>query len=140
MKKRIVLIISLCLVCAVCIGVSVWYFAPVFFLEDISAENVSRIDVFCGSTGSRFTVTDTDDVKHIVYNIRSVDFSRGKISSNYDGFSFSLTFFGRNGEEIDAFIVDGDNVIRDDPFFYNCEDGALCFEYLRGLEAALTEK
>ena len=58
---------------------------------------------------------------------------RGNISSNYNGFSYVMTFNGTDGKIIDSFIINSEDTIRDDPFFYRC-NGGLCFDYLKSLE------
>ena len=76
---------------------------------------------------------DPEEIKYIVENIQGIEMKRDNISSNYDGFSFSLSFKDTDGKTIDSFIVNSADTIRDDPFFYRCE-GGLCFEYLKSLE------
>ena len=133
MKKKYILYGLAAVVVIAVIIVCIWYFSPQTFLQNVDASDVSSISVFNGSTGKSFTIENTDDIKYIVENIQSIEMKRDNISSNYDGFSFSLTFKDADGKTLDSFIVNSDDTIRDDPFFYRCE-GGLCFEYLKSLE------
>jgi hypothetical protein len=44
-----------------------------------------------------------------------------------------MKFYDNSGKEIDSFIINSTDTIRDDPFFY-CGNGDLCFDYLKELE------
>ena len=134
MKKKCiscggVLLLIICIV-ATCL----WYFTPKSFLEDVDANEIASISVLNGGTGRRMTLEDAGEISFIVNNIQTVKMKRGKISSNYDGYSFSLTFKDADGNAIDSFIINSTTVIRDDPFFYESENGELCFEFLQELE------
>ncbi len=95
---------------------------------------IASISVFNGSTGRRMTLEDAGEISFIINNIQTVKMKRGKISSNYDGYSFSLTFKDANGNAIDSFIINSKTVIHDDPFFYESENGELCLAFLQELE------
>ena len=111
----------------------IWYVTPKTFLKGISADEVSSIDIFDGSTGKSMTVDNPDDIKTVVENIQSVKMKRGKLSVGYDGYSFSLTFKDKDGEVMDSFIINSADIIRDDPFFYKCENGTLCYDFLNAI-------
>ena len=134
MKKKYVLygIAMLLVICIIVAGF--WYFSPKVFLKGIDSGEVASISVFNGSTGQRMTLENPEDIDSIVNNIQSAKMKRGKISSNYDGFVFSLTFKDKEGNVIDKFIINSKNVIRDDPFFYESENSELCFSFLQELE------
>lgn len=133
MKKKYILYSVVILFLMVAILLCVWYFSPKTFLKNIDADDVSAILVVNGSTGKSYTIEGSDEIKYIVENIQCVEMKRDKISLNYDGFGFSLSFKDIDGKTIDHFIVNSADTIRDDPFFYRCE-GGLCFEYLKSLE------
>ena len=132
-KKHILYGIALVLVLGI-IATCLWYFTPKTFLKGVDSNEIASISVFCGSTGQRMTLDDTEDIATIVNNIQSTKMKIGKISSNYDGYAFSLTFKDKEGNTLDSFIINSRNVIRDDPFFYECENGELCFSFLQELE------
>ena len=87
-----------------------------------------------GHTGREFYIDRDSDISAVVKNIQGFPMKRGKLSSNYDGFAFSLTFLDADEAPIDSFVINGLNTIRDDPFFYHTSEGVLCFEYLAELE------
>ena len=130
MKKKFVFF-GIILVFIICM---VWYFVPKTFLNGISVDDIVSVSVFNGSTGQQMILEDADDISAIVNNIQSLKMKRGKISINYDGYSFSLAFKDKYGNVMDSFIVNSKNVIRDDPFFYVCENGELCINFLQELE------
>ena len=111
-----------------------WYFTPKTFLPGIEPTEVYRIRVFNGNTGREFYIDRDSDIWAVVENIQEFPMNRGKLSSNYDGFAFSLTFLDADESPIDSFVVNGLNTIRDDPFFYHTSEGVLCFEHLAELE------
>ncbi len=138
MSKRyvsgVVLIVFLAAVVVALAVIGAWYFTPRTFLRGIESNEVDRIEVFNGSTGRRFFVDRDSDIRSIVENVQSMEMKRGKLSSNYDGFTFSLKFLDKEGKVIDAFIINSLNTIRDDPFFYHTSEGVLSYEHLAELE------
>ena len=99
MKKKYILYGIAAVVVIAVIIVCIWYFSPKTFLKNVDASDVSSISVFNGSTGKSFTIENTDEIKYIVENIHSIEMKRDNISSNYDGFSFSLTFKDADGSQ-----------------------------------------
>jgi len=134
MSKRyvsgIILVIILALLVVALSLLGAWYFTPKVFLKGVEADEVDRIEVFDGGTGKRFFVDRDSDILAIVESIKSIEMKRGKISSNYDGFAFSLKFLDKDGKVIDSFIINSLNTIRDDPFFYHTGEGVLPYEHL----------
>lgn len=137
LKKNVWLLIALLLALS-CVIFFLWWRAPVTFLEDVNPVDVSYIFVFNGNTGNSFRVENGEDIAYIVTNIQSIEMRKEKRSANVDGFLFSLSFYGQNGELIDAFIVN-EGKLRDDPFFYTFEEGTLCTDKLWALEKGLAE-
>ncbi|MBR5788523.1 MAG: hypothetical protein IKX99_00265 [Lachnospiraceae bacterium] len=128
-KKNIIIII---VIAAVIILPVIWYFLPKRFGRFIKTEDVASIEVRDGNTGTHFYITDPEDIKYIVENIKSHPMKRGKVSLFYMGTSFHLWYLNSNGKVLTDFIVNGECAIRKDPFFYSC-DGGLCFDYLKEL-------
>jgi hypothetical protein len=102
-------------------------------LERIEPSNVSSIDVLDGNNGNRFVIEDESKIQYIMENIQSIAMTRGKVSVNYDGYSLQMKFYDHRGNEIDSFIINSSDTIRDAPFFYHC-NGDLCFDYFKELE------
>ena len=131
MKK---FLIVLTCIAVIFIGGFAWWRMPVRFLKNIESENISRIEVFNGSTGIRFTVTDQKDIKYIVENISQKTMRKSGISLSFTGTRYNMKFISPDEEVIDSFIINSKNTIRKDPFFYFDETESLCSEYLRELE------
>lgn len=111
----------------------IWYFTPRTFLNRVEASEVKSIYIFDGFYGKSFTINDPEEIKQIVQNIQSIEMKRDGRSLFYMGYRFYISFMDENEKEIDNFIMNSSDMIRDDPFFYRC-DGGLCFDYLSELE------
>ena len=134
MKKKHILYGIATLLLLSFIAAAIWYFSPKVFLKGIDSSDIASIYVSNGSTGQHFAIESREDIDTIASNIQSLKMKRGKFSSNYDGFAFSLTFKDKDGNVIDSFIVNSKIEIRNDPFFYECLNGELCFAFLQELE------
>lgn len=132
-KKLIILISVVVFVFVVGIILGVWYYTPKTFLKKIDSSEVTSISVFDGNTGKQFAVENTEEINQIVENIQGIKMRRNGVSLGHIGYSFRMQFMDENGKVIDSFIINSPNTIRDDPFFYRCDDG-LCFDYLKKLE------
>lgn len=111
----------------------VWYFSPRIFLSGVKPSDVKSISVFDGNTGKSFVIDDLTEIKYVVDNIQGIEMKRDKVSVGYLGFCFRMSFNDSDGKEIDSFVINSTDTIRDDPFFYHC-NGGLCFDYLKELE------
>lgn len=124
----------LILIAVAAVAASALYFTPKTFLRGVDPDEVSRIDVFDGNTGVAFSVRQPEEVRSIVENIQSIPMRRDGISLGYMGYSFRLRFLDEDGRKlVRGFILNGEGVIRQDPFFYR-SDGGLCWESLRTIE------
>lgn len=131
-KQRIFLLIIVIAIAAIA-GSVAWYFSPKIFLKGVEASDVESISVFDGNTGKGFVIDDLAEVENIVRNIQDIAMKRDNISVGYSGYRFRISFNNSNGKEIDSFVINSADTIRDDPFFYRCS-GDLCFDYLVELE------
>lgn len=135
MKRKQILFLSFLAIAIVIIAIlALWYCAPKTFLKGLEAEEVASISVLDGSTGKQFEIDDPEEIRYIVENIQSREMKRAQISVHHSGFTFHLRFCGKNGAELDSFIINSADTICSNPFFYRC-DGGLCFDYLQALEA-----
>ncbi len=128
-KIRLIIVIIFALIAAL----AIWYLLPTTFLSKVEASHIKSISVFGGNTGEGFDFSDTDEIRYVVENIQSTKMKKDTLSIGYMGYSFHISFFDENGNEIESFIINSPNTIRKDPFFYRC-DGNLCFDYLKELE------
>ena len=130
-NKKFRLIIAITFVLAA--ALAIWYFNTTTFLRKVNPSDIKSISVFDGNTGESFDFSDTDEIRYVVENIQSTIMKKDTLSMGYTGYSFRISFFDKNGKEIENFIINSSNTIRKDPFFYRC-DGDLCFDYLKELE------
>jgi|GEM_PF-238418 len=112
-------------------------FNPVRFLNGVSSDTVSAIDVFNGNTGKRYIIDEKDDIQYIIENLQNADFRIRQLSMGYVGTRFNLDFIDNNGNRMDKVIINADDTLRKDPFFYTEKNAALCTEYLENLEYML---
>ena len=116
----------------------VWWYMPTYFLKNVASADVAKIEVFNGTTGERFSIEDRQDIDYIVSKIADVRMRKDEYG-HVDGFVYSISFYGADGECIESFILNG-NTIRDGAIryemVYETEEDALCFEYIKAIEAA----
>ena len=116
MKKELRILVIL--IAVLLVGTVGYYFMPKKFGKNVNPSEVDHINVFDGNTGTGFTITDSEDIEYIVANIQG----------------FKISYINSNDKDIiPVFILNSDNTICKDPFFYRC-DGGLCFDYLKACE------
>ena len=132
MKKKIsipIVVIAVLIILAV--G---YYFMPKTFGNNVNPSEVDHINVFDGNTGTGFTITNLEDIKYIVENIQNHPMKKDGISLDTTGYSFKISYIDSNDKDIiPVFILNSDNTIRKDPFFYFC-NGGLCFDYIKNVK------
>lgn len=132
MKKKLCILVIL--IAVLLVGTVGCYFMPKKFGKNVNPSEVDHINVFDGNTGTGFTITDSEDIEYIVANIQGISMKRDGISLGRTGYSFKISYINSNDKDIiPVFILNSDNTICKDPFFYRC-DGGLCFDYLKACE------
>ena len=130
-KKRIFLILVVLVLVVLLVAL---YNIPKTFGKGIDISDVDNINVFDGTTGAWFTIDEPEDIKCIVENIQSHSMKRDGISFGNMGYRFKINYMDEDDNNIvSEFIVNSDDTIRKDPFFYHC-GGGLCTEYLESME------
>ena len=107
---------------------------PTYFLRDTEPEEIASIHIFNGNSGNEFEVTDTEDIAFITEHIRQSAFKKDRCSLMYSGFLYRMHFVHADGQKIQSFIVNSDDTIRKDPFFYTCDGNMGVVAYLEHLE------
>ena len=120
----------LCIVIALCFLTNP---APKYLLKGIKAQDITSIKVFDGNNGQEFIIEEPKEIVEIVENFQSTPMKREKSSIGYMGYRFRMTFTDKEGKEIEQFILNQKNTIREDPFFYTSEQ-PLCYDYIEQLE------
>ncbi|MDD7739368.1 MAG: hypothetical protein PUJ62_04755 [Lachnospiraceae bacterium] len=133
MKKKIAIILSVVVILLA--GIAVWYNMPID-LMNLDHDEVREIVVFNGNSGNITHITDKEQIQHIVDTLNDVEIKRSKLSVGYSGYSFKMTFYLSDGKEAgnwNNFIINSDDVIRKDPFFYSVTKGKLDYSYLENI-------
>lgn len=133
MKKKISILLSVVLILLV--GIAVWYHAPIN-LMNLGANEVMEIVVFNGNSGNTTHIEDKEQIQHIIDNLNDVEVKRSKLSAGYSGYSFKVTIYLSDGNEADDwnnFIINSDDTIRKDPFFYSVTKGKIDYNYIENI-------
>ena len=133
MKKKIPILLSMVLIPLV--GIAVWYNAPID-LMNLDADEVMEIVVFNGNSGNTTHIEDKGQIQHIIDNLNDVEVKRAKLSAGYSGYCFKVTIYLSDGNQADDwnnFIINSDDTIRKDPFFYSVSKGKIDYNYLENI-------
>ncbi len=121
---------------AIVLAVWLWYTHPVHFLKKLDADEVKTIVLFDGNTGYEMELTDRSEIENVIDNIQGFTFQRVRgidgISVVEMGYRFRLIFSDGEGSELARIIIDSDDTVRQDPFYYTIAkgDGKLCYDHL----------
>ncbi|MBR5390827.1 MAG: hypothetical protein IK141_05975 [Clostridia bacterium] len=111
-----------------------WYILPVHFLRGLNPEKVKTIDLFDGHTGYQMDVTDPKLISEIVENVQNRSFQKIKgragLSFVEMRYRFRMVFLDEKGNEMARLILESEDTVRKDPFYYKTGAGDLCYELL----------
>lgn len=133
MNKKAKTVIAVLVVLAA--GFLLWYNLPIKLL-DLEPKNVMEITVFNGNTGKLTHITDEEEIENIIENLNDVKIKRYKPSVGYSGYSFKMTIYLTDGNEADGwnnFIINSEDTIRKDPFFYRVTEGNIDYDYIESI-------
>ena len=132
MKKKSILLLSVVVILLT--GMIVW-FIPLD-LMDLDPNEVVEIVVFNGNSGNATHIADKEQIQHIVENLNDVEVKRSKPSVGYSGYGFKVTIYLSDGNEADDwnnFIINSEDTIRKDPFFYSVIKGNIDYIYIESI-------
>ena len=132
MKKKSILLLSVGVILLT--GMIVW-FIPLD-LMDLDPNEVVEIVVFNGNSGNATHIADKEQIQHIVENLNDVEVKRSKPSVGYSGYGFKVTIYLSDGNEADDwnnFIINSEDTIRKDPFFYSVIKGNIDYRYIESI-------
>jgi len=132
-KKLLVTVVAIVLLAFVAFVV---YKAPVHMLHK-NGTKISYIEVFDGATGKAFTIDNKENVDYITANISSIALKRDGSSLGRMGYGFNMTLYSESGDKIGGFILNSEDAIRKDPFFYRDSTASLCYEYIENIERTI---
>lgn len=133
MKKKIIILLSTMAILFA--GIAIWYNTPID-LMDLDHNEVMEIAVFNGNSGNTTHIKDKEQIQHIIANLNDVEVKRAKLSVGYSGYSFKVTIYLSDGNEADDwnnFIINSDDSIRKDPFFYSVTKGKIDYNYIEDI-------
>lgn len=133
MKKKIIIVLSVMVIFLV--GFCVWYNVPIDLMS-LEHNEVLEIVVFNGNTGNTTHIADKEQIQHIIDNLNAVELKRSKPSVGYSGYSFKMTIYLLDGNEADGwndFIINSDDTIRKNPFFYTVSKGKIDYDYIKNI-------
>lgn len=132
MKRKAMTALAIVVILA---AAAIWYHLPIHLL-DADPAAVTEIVVFNGHIGKETHITDKAQIEHIVENLNQVRLKRWKPSVGYSGFSFRTTLVFAEGEKADGwdhFIINAEDTVRKDPFFYTVVSEPIDYDYLAGI-------
>lgn len=135
-KTKRLIILAAAIVLAAIAGIFIFCTSPKRFKENL--QEINKIYIFNGNTGKDFTVSDSEQIEYIADNIKNSNLKRDGISLGYVGYGFKLKFLDSQGNVLTEIIVNSEDTIRKDPFFYTNSNEELCFDYLLKLEQQLS--
>lgn len=133
MKKKIIILLSAMAILFA--GIAIWYNTPID-LMNLDHNEVMEIVVFNGNSGNTTHIKDKEQIQHIIANLNDVEVKRAKLSVGYSGYSFKVTIYLSDGNEADDwnnFIINSDDSIRKDPFFYSVTKGKIDYNYIEDI-------
>lgn len=133
MRKKIIMLLSAAAL--LLIGIAVWYNAPIDLME-LNHNEVMEIVVFNGGSGNTTHIKEKEQIQHIIDNLNDVEVKRDRLSAGYTGYGFKVTIYLSDGNEADDwnnFIINSDNTIRKDPFFFSVTKGKIDYGYLEDI-------
>lgn len=95
-----------------------------------SPSSVSNIHVFDGQSGYELNLSDPDDIYAVLNNLNDVTFQKGKPSFGYMGYSYRVTLYDQDGDELDEFIINSEDTLRYHGFFYTAKSGKIDYDKL----------
>jgi len=120
MKRKVSTVIGMAAIAIIIVFIVAWM-APRNFLEGVKAENVAMISVRDGSNGNNVEITIQEDIIFIVGKIQSQSFKKDGVSMFHMGTLYTMRFFDSDNRLVEEFILNSDDTIRKDPFFYKTD-------------------
>ncbi|WP_010283000.1 hypothetical protein [Bacillus timonensis] len=100
---------------------------------DIEVEDVSSIQIVDGSSGYKLEITSKQEINRIITNLNEVTFKKGKLSAGYLGYRFNTKIYDHNGEPLKELIINSNDTIRYNGFFYTSTGKPLEFQFIEEL-------
>jgi len=79
------------------------------------------------------TLTEASDIEHLVENFNRVSLKKEGLSWGYMGYGYRITMYRANDVVYKEFIVNSNESIRKDPFFYRASQEKIDYTYIKNL-------
>lgn len=100
-------------------------------LIHLEVKEVAKITIIHGTTGEKITITNTEDIKHLVDNLNSISINKLELNL-LKGFNYYLNFYDSKGKVIEGFAFSDKRVSNEDFSFFVVK-GELDTEYIEYL-------
>lgn len=85
---------------------------------NIASDKVSSIQIFNGTNGQQITLTNENDIEHVINNLSSITFYKDNLSLFSLGYVYKVTIFNQSGNTYKKLIIQSSDTIRYKGFFY----------------------
>lgn len=120
--------VCVCIIIAVCFMTN-----PKRITLNVDVEKVAKIELQSGSSGKEIEITDEDVILRITDHINKLEFQKKGSTAGHGGWSYWLTWYDAEGNEMESFTTVGENRIAKDDYFYQSVNGNLDEDYYKQL-------
>lgn len=92
-----------------------------------------KIVLVSGSDGKTVEITDSGDIGHITENINTLRFEKVNTDKVYDGWRYSITWYGPDGGQIDSMEIKSGNRVWYNDVYYDSLGATIDTVFLDGL-------
>ncbi|WP_128894148.1 hypothetical protein [Longirhabdus pacifica] len=128
-KKVLLIIISILLMFA---GIFSLTFIPHKIIT-IDPSEVSKIEIFSGNSGDEITVTNENQIEHIISNLNEIRFQKNEFVFWRLGYDLNITIYNKNGKRYKEFIMNGNESIRYNFFIFEDNTKSIDYDYIDNL-------
>lgn len=101
----------------VIVTILIWWFFPIKIVS-FQPSDVSKIHIMDRTHGDEVTITDSDEINHIITNLNAVSVRKSGLALGF-GLSFDVTIYDHSGNTLSTFIIQSDNKIKKGILFYS---------------------
>lgn len=121
---------ALCCCGAVIFAGVIWFFLP-FRMVSAKPESVKFIEIFDGSTGEAYTISNDEEIRQIMENFHSVKLVRKKVEWR-SGYSLRVAVNYRSGRTA-VYLVNSEHDVVTGPFICETAEGEIDYDHLCSL-------
>ncbi len=122
----------LSLAIASCIAVVLCFLTTPITTFTISPNEIDRISVFDGRNGCEIEIENDKELKQIINYMNEMHMNRDKVSLGHMGYGFRITLYSSD-KPVETLILNSEDTVRKDPFFYNLQEKTGLYNYLDSL-------